>query len=294
MDYQLLETFIVISEVRNITKCSRLLYKTQPTITKRLQQLESEVGYSLIVREKGKQEISLTPRGKLFLQNARELYNLYNKLSLSTEETGNSLFISSIASFQTPLVTDVCKQMNKVSGTNSCIYTYQTEDVYQKIADKKLDLAIVSESANIPGVVCEQLFTQRYFIAKYSEQPIRDISMISADDLDITNEIYQQWDKSFIYWHNRVFHGQKGPMMTDSPATTKELLRGSSYWTFFQECTAYAINQEISLQFYEIKDPPPLRRCYMLTNRFTDKKIQPLITQFKDLLLQNIKKYKIK
>ena len=52
MEYQLLETFIVLSEVRNITKCAHLLYKTQPTITKRLQQLESELGYALLVREK--------------------------------------------------------------------------------------------------------------------------------------------------------------------------------------------------------------------------------------------------
>mgnify|MGYP003228809925 CR=1 FL=1 len=54
MDYQLLETFIVLSEVRNITKCAHLLYKTQPTITKRLQQLESELGYSSSVKKANK------------------------------------------------------------------------------------------------------------------------------------------------------------------------------------------------------------------------------------------------
>ena len=61
MEYQLLETFIVLSEVRNITKCAHLLYKTQPTITKRLQQLDSvKMLWEFFWHEKGDLGIKAT------------------------------------------------------------------------------------------------------------------------------------------------------------------------------------------------------------------------------------------
>ena len=90
MEYQLLETFLIVSEVRNLTKASSILYKTQPTISNRIQQLEKEVGYALLVREKGRQEIELTPRGKQFLQTARKIYELYGDLEVQIETNGCS------------------------------------------------------------------------------------------------------------------------------------------------------------------------------------------------------------
>ena len=44
LDYNLIETFIVVCEVKNLTRASQLLYKTQPTITNRIQILEDLLG----------------------------------------------------------------------------------------------------------------------------------------------------------------------------------------------------------------------------------------------------------
>lgn len=293
MEYQLLETFIVLSEVRNITKCAHLLYKTQPTITKRLQQLESALGYALLVREKGKQEIELTPRGIVFLEKAKELYNFYNELSLSSQETANSLLISCIASFQTPFIANVCLQMNQELGTHPFVYTYQTHDVYKLIANKQVDLAIVSDVRNEPGVACEQLFSQPYFVVKYCENPTSEIPLISTDELDPHYELFGRWDNAFLYWHNRVFKNTPIQMMADSPIINQLWLKNTSYWTIMQECTAYIVSQNMPVQLYRIADPPPDRSCYLLTNRFIDKSIRPLISYFKEQFLIEINKYKI-
>ena len=207
MDYSLIETFVVICEVKNLTRASELLYKTQPTISNRIQQLENMLGYSLLVREKGKQEIQLTERGKAFLPKARQFYEMYTNLFAPGEDVAESLLISSIASFQIPLICDVCKDLGAQLPTRFQIYTYQTEDVYNFISHKKIDLAIASAAHDVQGVVWEPLFQQTYYVAVPCEHP-QGIQTISPDDLDVIQELYQPWDDDFYYWHRRVFHGK--------------------------------------------------------------------------------------
>ena len=44
-----IETFLTLVETRNITKTAESLFVTQPTVSRRLQNLEEEVGIELIL-----------------------------------------------------------------------------------------------------------------------------------------------------------------------------------------------------------------------------------------------------
>lgn len=55
-DWNLIQT---LYECRSLTKAAGLLYLTQPTLTKRLQAIEEELGVTVAVR--GKRGISFTP-----------------------------------------------------------------------------------------------------------------------------------------------------------------------------------------------------------------------------------------
>ena len=54
MDIQLLETFLVVCEERNLSRAAVRLFRTQPAITRQIQALEATLGFRLIER---------TPRG---------------------------------------------------------------------------------------------------------------------------------------------------------------------------------------------------------------------------------------
>ena len=43
MDHDLFETYVVLCETGSITKTADLLYKTQPAISARIQQLENDL-----------------------------------------------------------------------------------------------------------------------------------------------------------------------------------------------------------------------------------------------------------
>ena len=48
-----IETFLTIVNTKSITKTADLLFLSQPTVSHRLTSLENELGFSLVIRNKG-------------------------------------------------------------------------------------------------------------------------------------------------------------------------------------------------------------------------------------------------
>ena len=53
MKKDLVETFLTIATVNNISEASRVLYVSQATVSYRLKQLERQVGAQLVLRQQG-------------------------------------------------------------------------------------------------------------------------------------------------------------------------------------------------------------------------------------------------
>lgn len=282
IDYDLIETFIVISEVKSLTKASELLYKTQPTISNRIQQLENILGFSLFIRQKGKQIVEITLRGKKFLPIAQQLFDLYNEIQVKEKDIINSLNISSIASYQN-VAADICKLLVTKLGTHVSLYTYQTQDAYTLISQKKLDVAFVSCAKEVQSVVCDLVFSQNFYVAKQCDHP-GSIQSINVDELEVENEILQNWNTEFLCWHNKYFHNKQPRIQIDSTAMLRDFMTNPLYWTIIQESSLYTLTRDMSVQLYTLTPQLPQRKCYVLTNRFPDKKIIPLLRKFKEML----------
>ena len=55
-----IETFLTIVNTKSITKTADLLFLSQPTVSHRLTSLENELGFSLVIRNKGHKQVELT------------------------------------------------------------------------------------------------------------------------------------------------------------------------------------------------------------------------------------------
>ncbi len=64
-----IETFLTIVNTKSITKTADLLFLSQPTVSHRLTTLENELGFSLVIRNKG-HKVELTPKGILNQRNS--------------------------------------------------------------------------------------------------------------------------------------------------------------------------------------------------------------------------------
>lgn len=63
MDLRLLEYFLAVAEIGNITKAAERLHTTQPTVSRQLRDLEESLGVTLLTR--GKRQVTLTDAGTI-------------------------------------------------------------------------------------------------------------------------------------------------------------------------------------------------------------------------------------
>ena len=71
-----LEAFLSVIQNGSLSKSAIELYITQPALSRRIKNLENELGYELFKRRKGKKEVELTSQGELFLPLARKHLSL--------------------------------------------------------------------------------------------------------------------------------------------------------------------------------------------------------------------------
>jgi len=81
-DYNVLNCFIKIAELKNVTNAAKELFITQPALSRYISRLEEEIGLELFKRTKAGME--LTSEGKIVYKQSKELIKAYEKFVLET------------------------------------------------------------------------------------------------------------------------------------------------------------------------------------------------------------------
>ena len=71
MEFRQLEYFCTISELKNFTRTARVLHVSQPSVTKAIKALESELQLKLV--DRSQKHVVLTEEGKAFLMHAQKI-----------------------------------------------------------------------------------------------------------------------------------------------------------------------------------------------------------------------------
>ena len=113
-DLLLLRSFLATAEARAITPAARLLFVTQPALSRRLQQLEEELG--VVLFERSARGVALTEEGRFVQREGRDLIERYEHMRAGVTAISKRLELgvvtlpidpSLVGDFEvTPLVTD--------------------------------------------------------------------------------------------------------------------------------------------------------------------------------------------
>jgi DNA-binding transcriptional LysR family regulator len=78
-DLRLVRYFVVVADELHFGRAAARLYVSQPALSKQIRKLEDTVGEQLLVRDS--RHVRLTPRGERFLEDARQLLTIAERMS---------------------------------------------------------------------------------------------------------------------------------------------------------------------------------------------------------------------
>lgn len=148
MNFRVLKAFLAVSRTGNITRAAQQLHISQPALSRRIVELEEDVGAPLF--ERTNRRLTLTDRGMRFEAHAREMLEVYERMKRDMAEAPEALtgkvrlgcVESSVAEFAYDVVSRMRAEHPKVTFE---LYSADGDDIRAGLDQDRLDLGILLE-----------------------------------------------------------------------------------------------------------------------------------------------------
>lgn len=187
MDIRVLKYFVMIAKEENITRASEKLNITQPTLSRQIQDLEEEIGATLLIR--GKRKVTLTDAGFLYLQRTKEILRLVDKAERDVQNESDTVAgIVTIGCVETYaaeyLMEAVALFMKKYPLVTFEFYNGFSDDIKEKLDLGTIDVGILIEPVEAAKYELYQLpIKERWGLIANADDPIAKKSNISIEDI---------------------------------------------------------------------------------------------------------------
>jgi DNA-binding transcriptional LysR family regulator len=276
-----IETFLAITKYGNMAAASRCLHVTQPALSRRIQQLENELGYALFNREKGKRQVALTPEGYRFSRIAWKWYQLLEETDvLLSKKDANSLSIASVYSVTHPLLS--CLYPSLVSeGIQLRLYNVLSENVYLHMEQGLFDLAFVEHQDNSeqrPADVYEHnAFSEKLVLCCGGSMGTDENGLLNVEELPPEYEIFIPWNFEFGIWHSNVFHNTSASCITLEDVSVLEELLVDNRWAFVPYMLSEQFRSHGISVYDRLTENPPDRVIRFISRRYESPNAQKLL-----------------
>lgn len=152
MDFRL-KVFKTVAEQLSFTKASKILFISQPAVTKHINELEKQFGKALFNRHGN--SISLTKEGKVCLEYTNRILSLYETLEKEFTDLDGALpskinLAASTTIAQYILPSLLAKFKTAHPDTTITLINQNSDRIEELILEKKSDLGLVEGNSNNP------------------------------------------------------------------------------------------------------------------------------------------------
>lgn len=186
MDIEQLRLFVDLARIRNFTRAARDHFLTQPAVSRRIQQLESELGVRLF--ERTRRRVLLSESGNVFLPYAREvlakLEEARSQMTESQKRPVGRLRVAASPSIGLYVLPAYLKKFIRLYPKVDLHVEYELPDkIYSSIAAGDLDLGVVAYPAGKPEVVTIPLMIDRIVLICSPHHPFAKRKSVRLRDL---------------------------------------------------------------------------------------------------------------
>ena len=216
MEIRVLRYFLAVAREGSITKAANYLHLTQPTLSRKLQDLERKLGQKLLLRSQ--HSVSLTSEGHILRQRAEEIIDMVDKTEQEfhsiKDVIAGTVYIGSGESHTIKFITDIIKDIQKqYSEIKFDLVSGNAEDLIEKLDKGLLDFAVLIEPINISKFYYLTLPEKdRWGVIMKKDSPLAKLDNIKYDNLKNLPLIFSKQvkrqnpsDSDFMKWFKGSF-----------------------------------------------------------------------------------------
>ncbi|MBB6734124.1 LysR family transcriptional regulator [Cohnella zeiphila] len=163
MNLEQISTFLAVYQSGSYKKAAEQLYLPQPTVSHRVNQLEKELGKSLLIRGKGR--VKLTEEGKAFLPYARRIMGTLKEgqeaVERVSEGSTGKLSIGCNNAFAAYILPDVMDSfIGDYPHVSIKVYTYPSSELVRLMKSQHFQLGITRYTSNDSGLIYRPVLSE--------------------------------------------------------------------------------------------------------------------------------------
>ncbi len=199
MDEDQLMAFLMTVQEKNFTKAAHILHLSQPSITKRIQALEKDLGFNLFLRNNKK--VVLSEPGKAFLPFAENIMNSINEarnsLNRFKQRDVNKIRISTTPILSYYLLPFLLQRLKfNFQNKQFIIKTSRSDDIVNLVKNNEVDFGIITLRYPLHDLESKLLMEDYYTCVLSVNHPLSKKNILTLDLLA----------KSAIIRYSRAFH----------------------------------------------------------------------------------------
>lgn len=229
-----LETLLAIMETNNFTRAAEKLSLTQPAVSHHISQLEEELDTKIFIRKKN--DLILTKEGEIVVKYARRIQSLYTKMRAGIHDQKNQINHITIGITHTSESSSIAEGLaiysSKNEGVNITIISDSINNLYEKLKNYEIDLAIVEGKINDPKLNTQLLDTDNLVCVVSNENKLSKKSYVTINDLKkekmilrLPGSATRNLFESHLQSNNMSIDDFNVILEVDNIATIKDLIR---------------------------------------------------------------------
>ena len=240
-----LNYFITIAETKSINKAAEKLYVSQPSLTSAVQELEKELGITLLNRSG--RGVTLTNDGAEFLLYAKQLYGQYETILEKYGENGSLKKKFGVSaqhySFAVKAFVDMAKEFD-MSKYEFAIRETKTAEVISDVSTMKSEIGVLylseynrkslEKMLRLSGLEFHHLIDCHAYVYLWKNHPLAGESSISFSQLaDYPCLSFEQGEDSSFYLAEEILSTNEYPRIihANDRATMLNLMVGLNGYT---------------------------------------------------------------
>ena len=273
MDTENLKIYLEIAKLRNISAAAKSLNMTQSTVSRRLQMLEEEMQTRLVVRNRGVENIALTPAGEQLVPLSGQLLRMEGEMrTVGQHSKKHRLRIAvpdSIMSYK--LKPFFRKLVEEKRDEGITLMMSDSIPISERVRDRQIDLGITNNIVPFAELRKEELFRETYVLVTPEKKDLQEGERIHMKTLDPSHEVYHIFSQDFNRWHNYWIHPGNEKARVNLAHVAIEFLTEEKDWTILPASVAEALVEERKgreeLHMYALAPDVPERVAIAVTNR---------------------------